>query len=609
MVFFEHGIAVLPPIAVAIPILGACVLLVVGKRVPRLGVDCLALALAAGTTAVVALVFTRAVSGRVVAWSGHWLPHRGYSVGIVLVGDPVATGAALITCCLMLVALLFSVRGIDSVSAHYHCLMLLFLAGMVGLALSGDLFDMFCFFELMGTAAYGLTGMKVEDQSALQGAFNFGVLNSLGAYFTLAGIGLLFARTGNLGLPQLGASLAHHRPDALIVAAFVLVLTGFLVKSAMVPFHFWLADAHAVAPTSVCVLFSGIMVPLGVYAVFRIYWVVFSAALPGDVVHHMFLALGTVTALTGAVMALIQRHIKRLLAYSTIAHVGLFLVAFGLLTEDGTSGALLYVAGHAAVKAALFVLAGITLNLFGNIDEVALFGRGGRHRAVGWLLLVGGVALAGLPPFGTALGKAVSEDAGLSAGLPWVPVLFVAVSAMTGAAVVRVTCRVYFGMGRRPADADPGQASGRSEQPDDPVERVPWTMWVPAVVLLLGALVIGILPGAHSAANWAAALFTDRRGYIAQTLGPTTVVTHAPAEPNWTGLGLGLGFLSVALAVGLAASALFGAGVAARLGLRRVVRWPVHLLHRVHSGRVGDYVAWLLMGMATLAAFVGLPVR
>src|SRR5579884_1760409 len=121
---------------VAVPILGACVLLVVGRRAPRALTDGLAMAVTAATTALLGLILATSLGGRVVTWSGHWVPHRGYSVGIVLVSDPVGAGAALVAGCLMLLALLFSARYIEGVEAHFHCLMLLFLAGMVGLALT-----------------------------------------------------------------------------------------------------------------------------------------------------------------------------------------------------------------------------------------------------------------------------------------------------------------------------------------------------------------------------------------------------------------------------------------------------------------------------------------
>src|SRR4029079_6821014 len=115
----------------------------------------------------------------------------------------------------------------------------------------------------------------------LQGAINFAVTNTLGAYCVLIGIGLFYGRTGALNLAQIGQALAGHKPDGLVVVAFALVACGFLVKGAIVPFHFWLADAHAVAPTPVCVLFSRVMVELGLYGVARVYWTAFEGV-PGS---------------------------------------------------------------------------------------------------------------------------------------------------------------------------------------------------------------------------------------------------------------------------------------------------------------------------------------
>ena len=154
---------------------------------------------------------------------------------------------------------------------------------MCGFALTGDLFNAFVFFELMSVVAYALTGYRVEEAQGRPGrARPSAVVNSLGAYATLTGIVLLYARTGELGMRQIGQRLdAHGGPDALVLAAFALVLTGLLVKAAAVPFHFWLPDAHAVAPTPVCMLLSGVMVELGAYGAWRVHATVFAG--PGGV--------------------------------------------------------------------------------------------------------------------------------------------------------------------------------------------------------------------------------------------------------------------------------------------------------------------------------------
>jgi multicomponent Na+:H+ antiporter subunit D len=172
--------------------------------------------------------------------------------------------------------------------------------------LDGDIFNLFVFFELMSVVAYALTGYKIEEESALEGAINFGVTNSVGALFVLLGIALLYGRAGALNMAEIGRRLAAHRLDGLVICAFTFIAAGFLVKAALLPFHFWLSDAHAVAPTPVCVLFSGVMVELGLYAVVRIYWTIFSG-IPqfAAAVHGLLLGFGVATAVIGAVMCLL----------------------------------------------------------------------------------------------------------------------------------------------------------------------------------------------------------------------------------------------------------------------------------------------------------------
>src|SRR6185312_7850061 len=168
---------------------------------------------------------------------------------------------------------------------------------------------------------------------------------------------------------------------------------------------------EAVAPTPVCLLFSAVMVELGVYGVARIYWTTFGEVLPEDAVRRALLVAGVLTAVVGAAMCFQQHHLKRLLAYSTIAHVGLFVTAVGTLDGPGTTGAALYVLGHAGVKGALFLMVGTMLNRYSSVDEATLYGRGKDARVMPWLFVLGGLGLAALPPFGTGLGKSIAEEA------------------------------------------------------------------------------------------------------------------------------------------------------------------------------------------------------
>ncbi|MET9386757.1 complex I subunit 5 family protein [Streptomyces sp. NPDC002928] len=572
------------PLVVAVPLLGAGLLVACGRRLPRVAAESIGCAVSAGTAAL-ALVLLLNSSPPMVEWAGGWVPVNGESVGIALTGDGPGLGLAALASLLTLAALAYSWRYFEEPprrhAGSFPALMLVFQAGMCGFAIAGDLFNAFVFFELMSVVAYALTGYRIDDPRAVQGALTFGVVNSLGAYAMLMGVGLLYARTGELSMTQIGRGLdAHGRPDALVLAAFVLVVTGLLIKAAAVPFHFWLPDAHAVAPTPVCMLLSGVMVELGAYGVWRVYGTVFSG--PGGVptadAERPLVVLGALTAVVGAVMCWYQRHIKRLLAYSTVAHTGLFLIGIGVLKPEADDGIALYVLGHAGVKAALFACTGILLDRYSSVDEHALHGRARRLRGVAVLFAAGGLGLAGLPPFGTALGKAITEEA---VGGP-LTVLYVATSAVTAGAVLRVAARVFLGLGPRPQEKAEYETTGSGERPEtrQRLTRVPDSMTTVPAVLLAGALAVGVAPG-----------FADVVAHAVNEAGSGGVVTSV----HWTPAGILLGLLSTLLAVGLAAVAVTRPGL---LGA------PHRLLplRRLQSGHVGDYVAWVLVGTTLLGA-------
>jgi multicomponent Na+:H+ antiporter subunit D len=595
----------LMPVVVAVPVAMACLLAVLGRALPRRAVDALTLLTMLGVTVATVVLLRDTGTGRTYTWLGGWTPHGNVGVGIAFVADPLSAGLAVMIGVLATCALLFAWHYLDAVGGHFHALMLFFAAGMEGFVFSADLFDMVVFFELMGASAYALTGFHVEDETAVEGGLNFGLVNSLGAYLSLAGVALLYGRVGQLGLPQLGEALGHHRPDALVVASFVLVMTGFMVKGALVPLHFWLADAHAVAPAPVCVLFSGVMVELGLYGVARVYFTVYGETLPHDDIRRAFLVLGVVTAVVGAAMCLGQRHLKRLLAFSTIAHMGLFTVGFALLSSDGIGGTAVWVVGHAGVKSALFLLAGLLLERYGTVDELELHGKARDQRLGAALFFLAAIGLAGLPPFGTALGKSIAEDATLTSGYHWGPALFVVVSALTGGAVLRFGARAYLGLGDAPHPEELAEATPGDEEPEGSVSgRTPLTMLSAIVVLLLAGLAAGLVPDIGRAAAHAAERLIDGPGYAAQLLSGVRPPAPEP-EPAavWTSTGVVLSLLSTGLALLVAAAGLW----LRRLRWLHVLTPVMHRLHRLHTGHIGDYVAWLFVGMAALAALVGLP--
>jgi multicomponent Na+:H+ antiporter subunit D len=473
---------------------------------------------------------------------------------------------------------------------------------MLGFSFTGDLFNLFVFFELLSVAAYALVAYDIEEEGPLQGALNFAVTNSIGAFLILTGIALLYGRTGALNMAQIGEALAGEGADGLVVVSFTLMAVGFFVKAAVVPFHFWLADAYSVAPTPVCLLLSAAMSELGLYALARVYWTVFSGALGGDeALEAILIGAGSLTAIVGGLMCFGQRHLKRMLAFATVSHVGLFLIGLALLDSSGLAGTALFVVADGLVKAALFVSVGTVQHLFGSVDELRLFGRARALRITGPVTVACGLAIASLPPLGPWMGKSLIDEAARDAGVGWITLVVVLSSVLTGAAVLRTGARIFWGLGPRqdPSIVEAPAPDEVDPELDFPRDRVPRTMTAPMLGLAGAGLGIGLVPGLRAAVEEAAARFVDRAGYAA-----TVLSDRRPAEAGETVLAPGFadvvfGLLTTAAAVGLAYLAL----APPRPGLHRVgvaAGRAIGGLRGLHTGYVGDYVTWLVAGTAVL---------
>jgi multicomponent Na+:H+ antiporter subunit D len=576
----------LASLAVVVPLLCAAVLAGTTSLRARRMADVVALAAATAVTGLCVALLARSSDHTIVTWMGGWRPRDGIALGIGLAADPLSAGLAAFAALLTVVALSIAWHQIDTAGHLFHALVLTFLAGMVGFCLAGDLFTAFVFFELMSVSAYALAGFRVEQRAPIEGSLSFAITNSVGSLLLLIGIALVYGRTGALNLAQIGVALTERPPDTLVAVAFAVIACGFFVKAAIVPFHFWMADAYAVAPTSISLLFAGAMSELGLYAIARVYWSAFAGPLGphADALRDILLILGVATALVGGVMCGGQRHLKRLLAFATVAHMGILLCGVALLTRDALAGVAVFVVGDGLVKASLFVAVGALEHRRGSVDEVALYGRGRDLPALGAVFAVAGLALAALPPFGPFLGRAMIEDAATTDGRGWVAPLLLIASALVGGAVLRVVRTVFLGRGpvppRHPACRDADGSDDLDHDPGTPVATI-----VASTLLLLAGLAWGLVPGLVDAATSAAARFTDHLGYVNLVLygaGHATApgTGHPPTGTAWL-----YGAASSLLAILVAAA-------------RTVPEGP---LHRLHSGRIGDYVAYAMVGAAAVA--------
>jgi multicomponent Na+:H+ antiporter subunit D len=592
---------VAPALAVLVPLLTGCAFAAASPFAGR-GTAVLAVAstLAVATLVLAALVLAEQ-GERVLVWFGGWEPRAGVAVGVGFAADSIGAGLAVFVAALGVAALVVSERVIAAEHLAFDALAFVFVGAMIGFCLTGDLFNLFVFFELMSVAAYALVAYEVRRRAALEGALAFAVTNTIGSILLLFGIALLYGRTGALNLAQMGRALGDGPADALVTGAFALLACGLLVKAAIVPFHLWTADAYAIAPTPICILLAGAFSELGLYGLARVYWTVFDGALGAHSpeLRAILVAAGTLTAVLGAAMCAVQHHLKRMLAFATISQAGMFLIGLGLLSAVGVAGTAVWVVADGLVKAALFGCVAVLQHRFGTVEARYLHGRGREMPGLAIAFAAGALMIASLPLTGSFLGRSLVEDAALEApGYGWVPALLAVVCGVVAGTLLRSGGRVFLGIGE-PAPRDP---AGEERDEEDERETGSRLLWAPAAVMLVLAAAWGLVPGLTAAAGRAAAAFTDQAGYAAAVLDGRAVTAaaptvHAPGVTAWL-----YAALSLAVAAGFAALALLSTDPPRP-------RRAIDALRRIHNGRLGDYAAWTVLGAAALISLFGLALR
>ncbi len=578
-----------------VPLLVAVAVVVLRRHLSRRATWMLTLATSAAVVGLAATLLVEVHGGLHVYWFGGWTPRHGVALGVSFTVDPFGVLGACFAGLLVSAVVLVATR-VEQFGALAHALLLVLLAAAVGFCLTGDLFNLFVFFELMSVCTIALIAVNTSDVRSLRGALHFAIVNSIGAFFVLIGIALLYARTGALNLAVMGQRLAAHPADQLVVTAFALIVVGFLVKAAIVPFHFWLVDAATAAPAPVAMLMVGLLDTLGLYAIARVYWTVFSGPLHAHLalVQSVLIGAGVATAILGALLCLVQPLATRRLAFVSISHSGLALIAIGLLNPIGLAGFGIYACADGATKAALFSLVRAPRRTRGREPGSSPGWHGGRVGAA--LVVLAAAGLAGLPPGGTYLAKGLLEDGASGWGRVLLGGLVLVVSALTAGAVLHLLIGRRAGGGTAPA-AEPA-ATGRWSWP-----------LLAAAGLIGGAFVLGVVPGLGAHSLSAATRFEDRPVYAGTVLG-----VPRPASPTSREVDLGvvpalLGVAATAAGWGLARYRPFDSSRDRRRPVGAAPPVPLRRLQQLHRGGIGDSAAWLTFGTATIGAVLALGIR
>ncbi|NWF68120.1 MAG: hypothetical protein HXY40_03460 [Chloroflexi bacterium] len=353
-------------------------------------------------------------------WIGGVQVYRvgGYAppYGIVLAADLLSALLEVMATTVVLAGMIY-VLGCKDKCISLPAFMPLFLcmaAGLHGAFYTGDIFTFFVFQELMVLSSVVLVGIS-DNRLGVEAAIKYLLISSMGTLFLLVGIAAVYATFGTLTLADIARLLSGGERPVLAQAAAVMLMCAFLVKSAVFPFHFWQPDFHTAAPTPVHAILSSVVVKVGVYGLFRLTLLLFTAEAP--LVRSLLLVLGLIGIFFGSLAALRTYDAKRMLAYSTFGQIGFILVGIGWGTPLALVGALVYTLNHAFIKASLLMLTGLVSSRMPNksarLTEIG--GAGNTMALINILYLLGGMALAGVPPLNGFISKLALVRGGIEA--------------------------------------------------------------------------------------------------------------------------------------------------------------------------------------------------
>ena len=620
-----------PIYAIMVLFLGAFLIVVFGGN--RTARNILALlSITASLAFILALVKPVMWNGEIIAyWMGGRVPAGGYAIGIALEVDALSLFFALLVSVAVFVSGVYSIQYMrhDDNEREYYTLFLMLGGGVMGLVLSGDLFNMFIMVEILTFAAVALTAFRNTAKGALEAAFKYLVVGSIGSTCILVGTSMLYAQAHTLNLAQLAQVIPGNLNTATKVA-FALLFVGFGTKAFIVPFHPLAADAHGAAPASISVMISGVLTKSGIYGIIRLTYFLFQTMNLGTM-QFLLVFIGSLSMFICVTMALAQHDFKRLLAFHSISQIGYVLTAVGLCTALGVSAGLYHAMNHTLFKGLLFLAAGAVLHETGTTDLGKLGGLSKKMPHTTVLFLIGAFSISGIPPFNGFASKwmiyqATYQKAVESGNIGFLLVTIIALvtSVLTLASFVKVSQSVFFGQLPRELEN---------------VKEVSFGMRLAMGIFALLCVLTGLFPNLVTTyitepaakAVFSVAQYISAMGFDASGVAAENAVSFAHVgvwEPiSWL-LILCIALLSVTIVAvaskydrvsqcsGEAVDSkyeLFYGGEAQEFsqvgggdlfwGFKHNWRGYFDVMHRLHSGVVNDYALWAVVDLALVLLF------
>lgn len=450
---FSNFINNFPILAIMSLFLGAFISSLVGRRNAKVRNTVVFLSMLVSLVLILALIKPVLLEGQVINyWLGNWEPVEGWAIGNSLEVDALSLFFALIVVVAVFVSGVYSFfyMSHDDSLVNYYTLFLMLSGSVLGLVLSGDLFNMFVMIEIMTFTAVALTAFRNHYEGALEGAFKYLVVGSLGSTSVLIGIALIYSQLHTLNLAQI-AALLPTASSPVILIAFAFLFVGFGSKAFLFPFHPLAADAHAVAPASISLMISGVLTKCGVYGIIRLCYCLYQN-MDQPFVQYFVTGVGVISMFVCVTMAFNQHNFKRLLAFHSISQVGYVITVIGLGSALGMSAGLFHAMNHTIFKGLLFLTAGAVQHATGSLDLDELGGLSKKMPGTCALFLIGAASISGLPPFNGFASKwmiyqATFQKAGETGNFFFVVVCVAALitSVLTLASFIKVAQSVFFG--------------------------------------------------------------------------------------------------------------------------------------------------------------------
>ncbi len=415
-------------------------------------------------------------------WAAPW--------GIEYVVDYLDGFVLVVVSFILLAVVVYSPRSVEhEIDEHrrtsFYSIYMLLVAGLLGIVITGDIFNMYVFIEISSLATYGLIASG-RRREALAACFHYLILGTLGATFILLGIGHLYMVTGTLNMADLAERLPAVEHTSVVITAFAFFAVGFSLKLALFPLHVWMPNAYAYAPSVVGAALAATSTKVAAYALMRVMFTVFRGRIDLAVVPFakILVVLACIAIVMGSVLAISQTKLKRMLAYSSVGQIGYIVLGIALLNETALAGAIVHLLNHALMKCALFMVAGVIVYRSGAEELSALDGLG---RKLPWTMAaftVAGLSMVGVPLTVGFVSKWYLSLGALEAGHWYVLPVILLSSLLTVVYFWRLIERIYFG---KMPDSQRATVTRRGG-----TGRAPFSMVAPTVVMGAWCVVFGV---------------------------------------------------------------------------------------------------------------------